>query len=357
MAKTDHPAAETMADIRPLVARTSSNRAVWIFSGILLASAIGLFAGLEARRTTISTPAVTAPREDFNGMISGPPELAIPPDFADYHSDRAAQFPTSPTLLPQPQIVQSAAPRSAFRQSPVPSSQSQDYFRPSEGLGGQGQSPPPAPAYVFQANPRPSPLGDAARPVAGETRALASRFVNPATSVPQGTVIQAVLETALDSNRPGFARAIISRDVSSFDGSRVLIPRGSRLLGEYKADLSQGQNRALIQWHRLTRPDGTIIDVDSPSADPLGRAGVKGKVNTHFFARFGNAILQSTLDIGVQLATRRAAGNTVILAPNLATQNLVTQKPEEIRPTVTVKQGASVSVFVARDLDFTAVEP
>lgn len=357
MAKTDHPPAEVMADIRPLVARASSNRAVWIFSGILLASAIGLFAGLEARRTTISGPRVTAPRDDFNGMISAPPELAIPPDYAEYRSERTAQFPASPTLLPQPQIVQSAAPRSAYRQAPVPSSQSLDYYRPSQGLANQGQSPPLGPAYVFQANPRPSPLGDAARPVAGETRALASRFVNPATSVPQGTVIQAVLETALDSNRPGFARAIISRDVSSFDGSRVLIPRGSRLLGEYKADLSQGQNRALIQWHRLTRPDGTIIDVDSPSADPLGRAGVKGKVNTHFFARFGSAILQSTLDIGVQLATRRAAGNTVILAPNLATQNLVTQKPEEIRPTVTVKQGASVSVFVARDLDFTSVDP
>lgn len=357
MAKTDHPAAETMADIRPLVARPTTNRAVWIFSGILLASAIGLFAGLEARRTTISGPSITARRDDFNGMMSGPPELAIPPDYADYHSDRTAQLMTTPAQLLQPRTVQSAAPRSTYRQAAAPSPQSQDYFRPSEGLGGQGQSPPPGPAYVFQANPRPSPLGEGSSPATGAARAQASRFVNPATSVPQGTVIQAVLETALDSNRPGFARAIVSRDVSSFDGSRVLIPRGSRLLGEYKADLSLGQNRALIQWHRLTRPDGTIIDVDSPSADPLGRAGVKGKVNTHFFARFGNAILQSTLDIGVQLATRRAAGNTVILAPNLATQNLVTQKPEEIRPTVTVKQGASVSVFVARDLDFTAVEP
>jgi len=184
----------------------------------------------------------------------------------------------------------------------------------------------------------------------------ASRFRNPATTVPQGTIIQAVLETALDSTQPGFARAIVSRDVMSFDGSRVLIPRGSKLFGEYAADLNRGQNRALIQWRRLTRPDGAIIDVDSPSADPLGRAGVKGKVNSHFFQRFSGAILQSALDIGVQLATRKAAGDTVVVALPNSAQSIAIQKPDDIRPTLKVRQGASVSVFVGRDLDFTSVE-
>ena len=72
-----------------------------------------------------------------------------------------------------------------------------------------------------------------------------------------------------------------------------------------------GQNRVLIQWQRLTRPDGVIINMDSPSADPLGRAGVKGNVNTHFFQRFSGAILQSALDIGTQLATREVSRNSI----------------------------------------------
>jgi type IV secretion system protein VirB10 len=196
---------------------------------------------------------------------------------------------------------------------------------------------------------------------AGE-RVEARRFLNPTTTVPKGTIVQAVLETALDSTRAGFARAIVSRDVYGFDGSRVLISKGSRLIGEYKADLTDGQSRALIQWDRLTRPDGVIINLDSPSADPLGRAGVKGKVNSHFFAKFGGAILQSALDVGSQVATNKIASGTVVYAlPSLsglrgATQSNGLVAQDKIQPTLTVKQGTSVSVFVARDLDFTSVE-
>jgi type IV secretion system protein VirB10 len=175
--------------------------------------------------------------------------------------------------------------------------------------------------------------------------------------VPQGTVIPAVLETALDSNRPGFVRAIVSRDVRSFDGTRVLIPRGSRLFGEYKSDLGTGQQRVFVQWQKLTRPDGVQIALDSPAADPLGRAGIGGKVNTHFWTRLGNALLQSTLDVGVGLATRSAGGgSTVVLGLPGATQTLIQPQQENLKPTVTVKHGTSVSVFVARDLDFSTVE-
>lgn len=197
---------------------------------------------------------------------------------------------------------------------------------------------------------------EAASGSAGKDRVQASRLANPATTVPQGTIIQAVFETALDSNRAGFARAVISRDVMSFDGRHVLIPRGSKLFGEYKADLALGQNRALIQWRRLTRPDGSIIDVDSPSADPLGKAGVKGKVNSHFFTRFSGAILQSALDIGTGLATRSVGGDSYYFGLPSTMQGVVQQRPEQVKPTLTLRQGASVSVFVARDLDFTSVE-
>lgn len=99
-----------------------------------------------------------------------------------------------------------------------------------------------------------------------------------------------------------------------------------------------------------------IIELDSPSADPLGRAGVRGKVNSHFFERFGGAILQSVLDIGVGVATRSVTKDAVILALPGSTQQITGQQPAQIQPTLTVAQGTSVSVFVARDLDFSTVE-
>lgn len=149
-------------------------------------------------------------------------------------------------------------------------------------------------------------------------------------------------------------RALVQRDVFSFDGSQVLIQRGSRLYGEYGANLQTGQRRAMIQWSRLIRPDGITIALDSPASDPLGRAGVKGDVDSKFFQRFGGAILQSILDVGVGVATREATDGVVVALPG-STQNLQVQQQQTIQPTLKVDQGTSVSVFVARELDFANV--
>ncbi len=192
--------------------------------------------------------------------------------------------------------------------------------------------------------------------VVGSTdRVRASMFANRATTVPQGTLIPAVLETAFDSTRAGFARALVSRDVYGFDGSRVLIPRGSRLIGQYQSDAAAGQKRALVIWSRLIRPDGGTIAIASPAADPLGRGGVKADVNNHFLQRFSGAILQSALDVGVNLAAR-SDGSAVVVLPSTqaSTGQLIQTAP--VTPTLTVKAGTSISVFVARDLDFTDVE-
>lgn len=259
-------------------------------------------------------------------------------------------------VAPADWIERVTAIRSDARPARAPSSYAPPLPPYTGPIAGQNAAAPPAPAFVYQAPGAKPAAGAGGSDKAGDGRISAARFTNPSTTVPQGAVIQAVLETALDSNRPGFARAVVTRDVFSFDGSRVLIQRGSKLFGEYKADLALGQNRALIQWHRLTRPDGVIIDIDSPSADPLGRAGVKGKVNSHFFTRFGSAILQSFLDVGVQLAARKATGDTIIVGLPGSMPQVTVAKPDEVKPTLTVKEGTSVSVFVVHDLDFTEVE-
>lgn len=357
MADPEIQAEPSASDIRPAVARTANNRGVWLFVAGLAVAGTGLFSALEARRSTISSPAIAVPPAATGAMIAPPPELAIPAPLEPYGYAQA--MPPMTALAPSPPAMLAPARLrggSAYVPSPPPPS-----YGP-QPAGPQLAPPAPSPAYAFRSGPDgpSSPLKAAAdgggEGGAGTARALASRLANPSTTVPQGTVIQAVMETALDSNRAGFARAVVSRDVMSFDGSRVLIPKGSRLFGEYKADLAAGQNRAMIQWRRLTRPDGGIIDVDSPSADPVGRAGVKGKVNSHFFAKFGGAILQSALDIGSGYANRSISGDTFYLGSNNSMQNLVQSKQQDVKPTLTVRQGTGVSVFVGRDLDFTAVE-
>ena len=75
----------------------------------------------------------------------------------------------------------------------------------------------------------------------GSAGASATQALNPRTTVAQGTLIPAVLETAIDTDVPGYARAIVSADVRSFDGSRVLVPRSSRLVGQYKSGLQAGR--------------------------------------------------------------------------------------------------------------------
>jgi type IV secretion system protein VirB10 len=174
-------------------------------------------------------------------------------------------------------------------------------------------------------------------------------------TVPQGYLIPAVLETGFDSTKPGFARAIVSRDVRSFDGKNVLIPRGSRLIGEYRSAATQGQNRAVITWTRLIRPDGMTIMLDSPAVDTLGRGGVKASVNTHFFSRLGDALLQSTVGIGQALANRAVTGPVVVLPGNTISAGSAAAVPTgNYAPTLKVAPGKSISVFVAHDLDFSA---
>jgi len=345
-------------DVRPQVARRStSNRGVWLFGGGLVVAGLLLFQALEARRTGIVSPSTIAPADSGTGTVGSPPSLVIPPEQQDQFQPYGAwPQPVMVRPVPAPVVPAPATPPSRNSRSAPPI---YPYFQPpvqtvASGNGGVRDGfagPPTSGSPSLQGAPA------AGATTASKDRVQATRLANPATTVSKGTVIQAVLESALDSTRGGFARAIVSRDIYSFDGTRVLVQRGSRLIGEYKSDVSAGQNRILIQWQRLIRPDGVLIELDSPSADPLGRAGIKGSVNTHFFARFGGAILQSTLDIGTQLAARAASHDTVVLAlPGSIQQGTQIVQPDRIAPTVKVRQGTSVSVFVAKDLDFTDVE-
>lgn len=336
------------SDIRPIVRTAGGGKlTIWLFVVALAISGLLFFNALNARRQNVAAQ-TSMPSGMPQGMITAPPPLNLPqvvetPPVYPVETSQPGGLPT---------INSPAAPQVITRiiERPVPQQASN-----SSAIVPQPQSIPVRTSAIIE-RPMPADGAKAAQGAGPNDRVMAGRLLNPSLTVPQGTLIAAVLETALDSTRPGAVRAIVSRDVRSFDGSKILIPRGSRLYGEYESDLATGQKRALVIWHRLTRPDAVIIDLGSPAADPLGRAGIGGKVDTHFFERFGGAILQSALDIGVAVASRSIADYPVIVALPGSTQQVTRQQPAQVQPTLRVQQGSSVSVFVSRDLDFSTVE-
>lgn len=349
------PRTTSEATVLPMVARPRSGPPGWLL--VLGVALIGLllFAVLDARRRALTAPAVRLRPADLVTTPATPPPLYVPPEPAPPPAvvirEVPAPAPATPAYRPSPpQVVYVPQPMPQQPMPPMPPSRTTtepalviDTTGPAPAVAPSGQNGPVVPA---------SPLGVTNANIAG-ARAGAGVLANKATTVPQGTLIPAVLETALDSTRPGLARAIVSRDVRGFDGSRVLIPRGSRLIGEYRSDAEAGQNRMLVNWIRLIRPDGATIAIGSPASDTLGGGGIRASVNSHFFERFAGAILQSALDIGVNLASRSVDSGVVIIPQS---QGSITRFPNQIRPTLKVKPATSISIFVARDLDFTGVE-
>ena len=345
---------------RPTVAKRSTGMPIWMLVAFILLAGLLLFFILDARRLASSAPTTRARIIDNEGAPPPIAPLFVPPE---------------PVLaVPTPTVT--ATPRAIATPMPAPIKYTPPAAELPRAVPGE---PPPAPAakprndaggsvLVFDntagdataaAETRATAPGTTTPTGSDATRARATVFRNRATTVGQGTLIPAVLESALDSTRPGPARALVTRDVRGFDGSKVLIPRGSRLIGEYRADLQPGQNRALVIWTRLVRPDGATIAIGSPSADTLGRVGIKGQVNSHFFERFASALLQTSLSIGTSVATRSLGGNSIaVLAVPGATSSVASSPLTNgsVQRTLRVRQGVSISVFVARDLDFTAVE-
>ena len=182
-------------------------------------------------------------------------------------------------------------------------------------------------------------------------------IANPSNTVIQGTMIQAVMETALDSSLPGQTRAIISEDVFSYDGSRLLIPRGSRLIGRFRSGIEIAQRRVTIAWDRIILPNNQTVQISSFGGDELGRSGVTGFVDTRFDERFGSAALISIISAAPSVAAAQVEDETTAdvledVGDDLANAtDSVIGEYLSIGPVIYVDQGARVTVMVDRDLE------
>jgi type IV secretion system protein VirB10 len=151
----------------------------------------------------------------------------------------------------------------------------------------------------------------------------------------------------------------MATDTFGVDGEVVLLERGTKLVGETRGQVQQGSARVFVLWNEARTPTGVIVPLASPGADELGRAGLPGNVDRHFWERFGAAMLVSVIDGAIQAAvqSRRSNSGTVIVNPS-ATQDVMTEVLKgtiNIPPTVVKHQGDRIQVLVARDLDFRSV--
>lgn len=177
--------------------------------------------------------------------------------------------------------------------------------------------------------------------------------------LPKGAFLDCTLETAIDSSLPGMTTCITATDTFGADGSVVLLERGTKLVGETRGDVRQGSARVFVLWTEARTPDGVVMPLASPGTDELGRAGLPGEVNRHFWERFGAAILVSVIDGGVQAAVQRSSNGdgAVIVNPSTSSDIMteVLRSTINIPPTVTKPHGDRIAVLVARDLDFRSV--
>jgi type IV secretory pathway VirB10-like protein len=174
----------------------------------------------------------------------------------------------------------------------------------------------------------------------------------------KGAFIDCTLETAIDSTLPGMTTCITATDTFSADGTVVLLERGTKLVGETRGQVQQGMARIFVLWTEARTPTGIVVPLSSPGTDELGRAGLPGEVNHHFWERFGAAILLTVINGAVQgwVNSQNSVGS-VAVSPSTATDVMseILRGTLSIPPTVTKAQGDRIQVLVARDVDFRGV--
>ena len=225
----------------------------------------------------------------------------------------------------------------------------------------------------------------------------ATRIGDMSQVIAEGKMIDAILESAINTDLPGLVRGIVSHDVYAENGVTSLIPKGSRIIGTYNSSVAIGQQRVQISWNRLIRPDGIDIALNSISTDPLGAAGTEGNVDNHYMQMFSGTIMLSILNISVsgwmdvlnkksgykpptstttQTTNTNGTQNTTVTSNEVEgsrplqrkarkqaiddlnddAKKVISNQIKNLKPTITIPQGTKIKVFVTKDLVFPKLQ-
>lgn len=297
-----------------------------------------------------------------------PGDLGKPILEAQRRGDMAALPPvgTPPNAAPDPAAQAAAAARQRAEQEREAARGSRLFFGGgTQGNSGTGFANLPPPAEGPTASPSAAPQNDAGRKQAFLERASDRRTVSGerltglvSPSILQaGSVIPAALITGIRSDLPGLVTAQVTQNVyDSPTGRILLIPQGSRLIGDYDADVAFGQSRILLAWNRLILPDGRSIVLErQPASDPRGFAGLQDGSDYHWGGVFKAALVSTLLGAGSEFGS--GDDGNLARAFRRGTQDSVNRAGEQIvsrelnvRPTLTIRPGFPVRVLVTRDL-------
>ncbi|MGK6309753.1 type IV secretion system protein VirB10 [Variovorax sp. DT-64] len=242
----------------------------------------------------------------------------------------------------------------AFPESPMLSTGAQGMAQLMGALQAPATSPGAAAGGNLAASLRPTPTPAVAAQTLPTRRML----------LPKGAFIDCTLETAIDSTYEGMTTCIGASDVYGADGKVVLLERGTKYVGEQRGTPRQGQGRVFVVWNEARTPAGVVVQLASPGTDELGRNGLSGYVDTHFWDRFGAAILISVIDGTMQAiaahqqsGTNVGSGGGVVIGPQGSREVIteVLRSTVSIPPTVIKYQGERIQILVARDVDFRGV--
>lgn len=175
-----------------------------------------------------------------------------------------------------------------------------------------------------------------------------------------GTIIPGVLITGINSDLPGQIEGTISQNVyDTVTGNHLLLPQGTKIIGEYDSRVTYGQQRVLVVWTRLIRPDGSNISLEGmPGVDMSGYAGMVGDIDRHLLRLLGAVVLGSALQAGAQSGTSVGLGTQTFsdrarqgLGSGISSStNQMVRKELQLQPTITVEPGERFNVFVTKDI-------
>ena len=215
-----------------------------------------------------------------------------------------------------------------------------------------------------QANSRESEqAGDQARPKR-ETDAELQRAEGKQYRLFEGTVLETVLTNRLDGYFSGPVNCMVTTNVYSHDGQRLLIPQGSRILGEVKRVETFGQQRLAVFFHRLIMPDGYSLSLDKfQGLSQIGETGLVDQINHHYIQIFGVSLAigaiaglsQANTQYGLNESAADAYRQGVTTSLSQSSMQIL-DKYLNVLPTFTIREGQRVKVYLSNDLLLPAYE-
>lgn len=224
----------------------------------------------------------------------------------------------------------------------------------------------------FEETNRASAPGSAAAPASPPPRPQGARSKNP--NLPEegrfnsyrgkeyiifeGTILETLLINRLNGTFAGPVDCLVTNDIYSHDGQHVLIPAGTKVLGEARKVEALGQQRLAVSFHRLIMPDGFSVSLDQfRGLDQIGETALRDKVNNHYLQIFGASLAIGVLGGVAEAGTGNSFTNSPLdqaragFGSSLANSSMqILDRFLNILPTVTIREGSRVKIYLAGDL-------